>query len=199
MLDLQSRARVTYTVPPDDRTLAALARLADLRALPEPDETATAEIAQLEAGLPTTQEIRLTLRAPTAYDMARYEMRRVKVVEWFEAMAGRKLADAPDEEEANPIRNSAENAVFADAMAWAVIVSTLEGIEVRARRFGSDGAKWIDTDIPPEWSDAPEAFLRWAPGELVQEAMATARRLAPTVWGGADPLARKYGGINVAP
>ena len=198
MLDLQSRARVTYTVPPDDRTLAALARLADLRALPEPDETATAEIAQIEAGLPMTQDVRLTLRAPTAYDMARYEMRRVKVVEWFETMAGRKLADEPDED-ANPIRTSAENAVFADAMAWAVIVSTLEGIKVRERRFGSDEAKWIDTDIPPEWGESPDVFLAWAPGELVHEAMATARRLAPTVWGGADPLARKYGGINVAP
>ena len=199
MLGLQSRARVTYTVPPDDRTLAALARLADLRALPEPDAEATAEIAQIEARLPTTQEIRLTLRAPTAYDMARYEMRRVKVVEWFEAMAGRKLADAPDEEETNPIRNSAENAVFADAMAWAVIVSTLDKIESRTRRFDVTDAEWTPADIPPDWGESPDVFLAWAPGELVHEAMATARRLAPTVWGGADPLARKYGGINVAP
>ena len=198
MLDLQSRARVTYTVPPDDRTLADLARLADLRAIPDQDKPDAAEIARIVSGLPMTQDVRLTLRAPTAYDMARYEMRRVKVVEWFETMAGRKLADEPDED-ANPIRTSAENAVFADAMAWAVIVSTLDKIESRTRRFDVTDAEWTPADIPPDWGESPDVFLAWAPGELVHEAMATARRLAPTVWGGADPLARKYGGINVAP
>ena len=91
MIDLITTEKVTYTTPPDAAALGALRRLEALWAIEEPSEEQMAEMDQLEDHLPTVREVRLMLRSATALDAAKYEGRRARMVEWFEAETGRPV------------------------------------------------------------------------------------------------------------
>ena len=195
MIDLITTEKVTYTTPPDAAALGALRRLEALWAIEEPSEEQMAEMDQLEEHLPTVREVRLMLRSATALDAAKYEGRRARMVEWFETETGRPVAEVLEEE--NGVTRNALAQIFEQAQSWAVVMTVLVQIEQRTRPLHDDGVEWNEAEIPAEWKDSPEAFLAWCPDDLLVAALDTAKRLSPGVWGIPDPLARRYGGVNV--
>lgn len=199
MIDLITTEKVTYTTPSDAAALRALRRLEQLWGMEDAGNALTeelrAEIAQLEGTLPDVREVRLTLRSATALDAAKYELRRAEMVNWFEAETGRAVADVMAEE-SGVVKNALGN-VFDQAQGWAVIMTVLVQVEQRTRPLQKTDVAWNDAEIPPKWYTSPADFLTWAPDDLVVAALDAAKRLSPGVWGLPDPLARRYGGVNV--
>lgn len=206
MQSLRNHAVVTYTVPVDANALALLKELDDLEA--EIEEKGTVSQAnqdrRVEIGyaLPTTTEVRVTLASPTAYDMAHYDLRRVKMVARFKEVAGidvKELFDDPDK--FDPVERDSLINMWSRWFYWAVAMTTIERIETRERRVGGNAiGEWQEEPVPLEWRAEPDPFLQWVPDALLGAIMETSRPFAPGLWGGEDPLATvaaKYVGINV--
>lgn len=199
MIDLITTEKVTYTTPADAAALRALHRLEQLWGTEDAGNALTeeqrAEIAKLERNLPTVREVRLTLRSATALDAAKYEMRRADMVAWFEAQTGRPAAEALSEKD-GVVRNALAE-IFDQVQGWALMMTILVQIEQRTRPIHRNDVDWSEAEIPAEWRTAPDAFLSWCPDDLLVASLDAAKRLSPGVWGMPDPLARRYGGVNV--
>lgn len=198
-MNLRATRTVVWTVPASRPAVLAAQEIGILDAISAPTPEQTSRRAELAAGLPHLEELRITVSTCSALDDARYRANVQQANDWIAERAGRSVREILDD---------ATGAARVDRMtidaglAWSLILASIRRVETRQRAMlepaTDDDPDWTEIDLPAEWQ-TPGGFLDAVPGDLADALQVAAHECNPGLWvTRLDANSKNFGGVSVS-